>query len=84
MQAPPGATQLGVALWLYPTAGARLLTDSNLGSLLDSNLRLWRQLGISNAEAARALFKNARVLTSDMKKAAAMVAHLQACRPVGG
>ena len=76
VQAPPGATQLGVALWLYPDAAARLLQRANLDSLIDGNLQLRRQLGISDAEGAKALFENL-ALVADFERAEAMVAHLQ-------
>ena len=77
VQAPPGATQLGGALWLFPTAAARLLAQANLASLIDGNLRLRRQLGISDAATAAALFRQQAVLVSNFERAEAMVAHLQ-------
>lgn len=77
VQAPEGATELGVALFLYPTAAARLLTHTNLASLIDGNLRLRRQLGISDAETVHAAFKNHAVLVPDIDRAATKVAHLQ-------
>ena len=77
VQAPPGATQLGVALWLYPTASAYLLTRANLASLIGGNLQLRRQLGISDAETAAALFRRHGCLVSNFERAEALVAHLQ-------
>ena len=77
MQAPSGATQLGATLWLYPTAAAYLLTRTNLASLIDGNLRLRRQLGISDAATAAALFRNKTALVSKFERAEAMAAHLQ-------
>ena len=83
VQAPPGATRLGVALCLYPTAGAHLLSRANLGSLIDGNLRLRRQLGVSNAATAVALFQNHSALVSKLERSEAMVAHLQCLRACG-
>ncbi|KAI7843466.1 hypothetical protein COHA_002942 [Chlorella ohadii] len=77
VQAPSEATQLGVALWLYPTAGAQLLSRTNLGSLIDGNLRLRRRLGISDAQTALGLFTYYPALLTDFERAEAMVAHLQ-------
>ena len=77
VQAPPGATQLGVALWLYPSSAGRLLTRANLGSLIDGNLQLQRQLGVSDAATAVALFQNTADFVTNFERAEAMVAHLQ-------
>ena len=77
VQAPPGATQLGVALWLYPTAAAQLLARVNLASLIAGNLQVRRQSGISDAQTAAGLLKDRTVLVSNFGRAAAMVAHLQ-------
>ena len=77
VQAPPGATQLGVALWLYPTAAAQLLARVNLASLIDGNLRVRRHSGISDAQTAAGLLKDRTVLVSNFGRAEAMVAHLQ-------
>ena len=76
VQAPAGATQLGVALWRYPSAAAYLLTRTNLPGLIDGNLRLRRQLGISDAKTAAALL-NKVMLVNNFERAEAMVAHLQ-------
>ena len=76
VQAPLGATRLGVALFLFPSAAAELLTRRNLGSLLDNNVRLRRQLGMSDAEAALALLRNQAAMISDAQRAETMVAHL--------
>ena len=83
VQAPPGATQLGLALWLYPNASAYLLALRNLGSLVDGNLRLRRQLGISDAATAAAVFKYSTALVSDFERAEAMAAHLQRLQAAG-
>ncbi len=83
VQAPPGATPLGVAVWLYPAAAAYLLTRTNLGSLIDSNLQLRRQLGISGAKTAKALLKKSSALVSNFERAEAMVAHLQRLQASG-
>ena len=83
VQAPPGATPLGVALWRYPTAAACFLTRTNLASLNDGNLRLRRQLGISDAATASALFSNLTVMVSSFERAEAMVAHLQRLQASG-
>ena len=83
VQAPPGATQLGVALWLYPTAAARLLAQANLGSLIDGNLWLRRRLGISDAQTAKALFKDHSLLVSSIEREEAMVTHLQRLQASG-
>ena len=48
VQAPLGATQLGVALWLYPSAATHMLFRANLGSLIDGNLQLLQRLGVSD------------------------------------
>ena len=77
VQAPAGATQLGAALWLYPTAAAHLLARVNLASLIDGNLRLRRQLGISDAKTAAAFFRQQAVLVTNFERAEAMVAHVQ-------
>lgn len=77
VQAPPGATQLGVTLWRYPTAAAYLLTRANLASMVASNLRLRRQLGISDAATIAAFFRHKAALVSNLKRGEAMVAHLQ-------
>ncbi len=76
VQAPPGATQLGMALWLYPSS-AHILFRANLGSLIDGNLQLWRQLGLSDSETAVGLFQHPSALVSNFERAEAMVAHLQ-------
>ena len=83
VQAPPEATQLGVALWLYPSGSAYCLARANLGSLIDGNLRLRRRLGISDAATAAAIFKNGPALVSDFERAEAMVAHLQRRQAAG-
>ncbi len=83
VQAPPGATQLGVALWLYPAAAARLLAYADLGSLIEGNLRLRQRLGISDAQTAVGLFKDASLLVSNFDRAEAMVAHLQRLQASG-
>ncbi|KAI7843432.1 hypothetical protein COHA_002910 [Chlorella ohadii] len=83
VQAPPEATQLGVALWLYPTAAAGLLARTNVGSLINGNLQLRRRLGISDAETAVALFKRKAALVADFERAEAMVAHLQGLQASG-
>ena len=77
MQVPLGATRLGATLSLFPAASAHYLTrKTNLGSLLDSNVRLQRHLGMSDAEAALALFSDFRTVFSDAERAEAMAAHL--------
>ena len=83
VQAPPGATQLGVALWLYPTAAAFLLMRTNLGSLIDSNLRLRQRLGINDQDTAIGLFKQYSTLVTNFERAEAMVAHLQGLQASG-
>ncbi len=83
VQAPPGATQLGVVLWLYPTTSALLLRRANLGSLIDGNLRLRRRLGISDADTAAGLFKHYAALVTNFERAEAMVAHLQRLQASG-
>ena len=83
VQAPPGATQLGVALWRYPTGGACLLTLANLGILIDGNLRLRRQLGVSDAATAMALFQYSVAWVSQLERAEVMVAHLQRLQASG-
>ncbi len=83
VQAPPGVTQLGVALWLYPTAAAFLLMRTNLGSLIDSNLRLRRRLGINDQDTAIGLFKQYSTLVTNFERAEAMVAHLQGLQASG-
>ncbi len=83
VQAPPGATQLGVALWRYSTSVARLLARANLGSLIDGNLGLRRQLGVSDAATAARLLRQNSALVSDFERAEAMVAHLQRLQASG-
>ncbi len=83
VQAPPGATQLGVAMWLYPTSAARMLTRTNLGSQIESNLRLRRRLGISDAATAKALFEQPLAFVSKFERAEAMAAHLQGLQASG-
>ena len=82
VQAPPGATQLGAALWLYPAA-AQLLARVNLASLIDGNLRLRRQLGVSDAATAAAVFRHHATLVSNVEGAEAMVSHLQRLQASG-
>lgn len=83
LQASPGATQLGVALWLYPTAAAQLLARVNLASLIAGNLRVRRQSGISDANTAAALFRQHAALVVNFERAEAMVAHLQRLQASG-
>ncbi|PRW33796.1 [cytidine(C)-cytidine(C)-adenosine (A)]-adding enzyme [Chlorella sorokiniana] len=83
VQAPLGATQLGVALWLYPTASARMLARANLASLIEGSLRLRRQLGIGDATAAAGLFKGLSALVINVGRAEVMVAHLQRLQASG-
>ncbi len=83
VQAPPGATQLGVALWIYPSAAALLLTRTNLGSLIERNLRLRQRLGISDAATTKVLFERSSALVSKFERAEAMVAHLQGLQASG-
>ena len=83
VQAPPGATQLGVAMWLYPYAAAHLLSRANLDSLIDGNLHLRRRLGISDADTAAALFKDRTLLVSNFERAETMAAHLQRLQASG-
>ena len=83
VQAPPGATPLGAVLWLYPTAAAHLLARVNLASMIGGNLRLRRQLGISDADTAAALFRQKATLVSNFERAEAMVAHLQRLQASG-
>jgi hypothetical protein len=83
VQAPLGATQLGVALWLYPTASARMLARANLASLIEGSLRLRRQLGISDAAAAGLLKDSRSALVTNVERAEAMVAYLQRLQASG-
>ncbi|PRW33911.1 hypothetical protein C2E21_7229 [Chlorella sorokiniana] len=81
--APAAATQLGVALWRFPTGAAYLLSRTNLASLIERNLRLRRQLGISDAATATALFQSQGALVSKFERAEVMVAHLQRLQASG-
>ena len=83
VQAPAGATQLGVALWRYPGAAARLLLHGSLASRIDGNLQLRQQLGVSPAQTARSIFQASAVLALDLQRAEAMVVHLQRLRASG-
>lgn len=76
VQAAAGTTQLGMVLWLCPGA-ADLLQFADLASQIEANLQLRRQLGISDAETCHALLQNNAVLAPDLKRAEAMLAHLQ-------
>ncbi|PRW33932.1 hypothetical protein C2E21_7208 [Chlorella sorokiniana] len=83
VQAPPRATQLGVALWLYPAPAAELLRRRNLARLISGNLPLRQRLGISGSATAQAIFSNSAVLASDMQQAEALAAHLQRLQASG-